>query len=478
MLKYEIFVSARQPELNEERKAVDDLIHEYNLLEEYFSVYRFEKEPASSEAAPKAFLKSVKKSHIYLGIFGSEYGNTDSKGISWTENEYRTALDRNKYIMLFLKKGVGVREKKLGDLIAEISKRHIYNEFSDIAGFKKVIFSSLLEYLKVKNIISGVGFESSICRKAVIRDLDQAKVQWLVKEAKKTRDVNFSHCYKPRDVIVNLNLLNKNRLTNGAILLFGKNLSKCNLHAETICLRFSGSIEKKPYRPKVFDKNIFDQIEGAYRFVLENIHNTLSRQPGSARTISRYEIPEYAIQEAIVNAISHRDYTSKANVKISIFADRIEVTNPGRLPPDVTIELLKKLRLPHPRNPLLCHVLWLADYSQKAGSGISEIINKCIEHGLPEPTFEQIEGYFRVVIWRDKYTDDFLDREGIVGRLRLAVEYVKKTGYITHVTYKKLMTDTYGTFADRTLYRDLMELVKKDVLKPIGKKKGRKYTLR
>ncbi len=46
-----------------------------------------------------------------------------------------------------------------------------------------------------------------------------------------------------------------------------------------------------------------------------------------------YELPREAVAEAIVNAVVHRDYTSNASVQVMLFADRLEIWNPGELPP-------------------------------------------------------------------------------------------------------------------------------------------------
>ena len=66
-----------------------------------------------------------------------------------------------------------------------------------------------------------------------------------------------------------------------------------------------------------------------------------------------YEIPPDVIREAIVNAVAHRDYTSNGSVQVMVFADRVEIWNPGSLPPSLS---LAQLRQPHgsiPANPLL-----------------------------------------------------------------------------------------------------------------------------
>ena len=103
-----------------------------------------------------------------------------------------------------------------------------------------------------------------------------------------------------------------------------------------------------------------------------------------------------AVAEAIVNAVAHRDYTSNASVQVMLFADRLEVWNPGELPPPLTPE---SLRAPHasasiPRNPLIADPMFLARYAEKAGSGILDMIARCKQAGLPTPEFRQEGGQF------------------------------------------------------------------------------------
>ena len=53
---------------------------------------------------------------------------------------------------------------------------------------------------------------------------------------------------------------------------------------------------------------------------------------GAARREEILEIPEKALREALINAVSHRDYFSNAHIFVEIHDDRIEITNPGGLP--------------------------------------------------------------------------------------------------------------------------------------------------
>ncbi|MDO9586217.1 MAG: ATP-binding protein [Syntrophales bacterium] len=107
-----------------------------------------------------------------------------------------------------------------------------------------------------------------------------------------------------------------------------------------------------------------------------------------------YELPRLAVAEAIVNAVAHRDYTSNASVQVMLFSDRLEVWNPGQLPPPLT---LKALRAPHPsipHNPLIAEPLFLTRYIEKAGTGILDMIKLCKAAGVPTPQFRQDGGQF------------------------------------------------------------------------------------
>ena len=110
-----------------------------------------------------------------------------------------------------------------------------------------------------------------------------------------------------------------------------------------------------------------------------------------------YEIPKEVVTEAIVNAVAHRDYTDNGSVQVMLFMDRLEVWNPGRLSPPLTLE---KLRVPHrsvPVNPLLAESLYLAEYIERMGTGTLDMIRRCVEASLPEPEFTVTDGFVTTV---------------------------------------------------------------------------------
>lgn len=114
-----------------------------------------------------------------------------------------------------------------------------------------------------------------------------------------------------KDIFTHLNLLNSGKLTNAAVLLFGENPHKYFLQSEIKCLHLHGTEIEKPFDSyHIYKGTIFDQIDNALGFVLDRLKRPVIPEPGKAATLRPFEIPEFVIREAIVNAVAHRDYNS------------------------------------------------------------------------------------------------------------------------------------------------------------------------
>ncbi len=179
------------------------------------------------------------------------------------------------------------------------------------------------------------------------------------------------------------------------------------------------------------------------------------------------------IREAIVNAVAHRDYTSAGAVQVSVFADRVEVWNPGTLPSSLTTE---SLRHPHgsiPRNHRICEVLFLARYIEKYGTGTLMMIRESLAHNLPEPDFSQRGGEFTVALWRDWLTDEVIAKLDLNDRQLQAIRYLKTHRMITNSIYQ-----VEFEASKRTASRDLDEMITKGIIKKVGTTgKGVHYSL-
>ena len=93
-------------------------------------------------------------------------------------------------------------------------------------------------------------------------------------------------------------------------------------------------------------------------------------------TPGELEIPVPALEEAIVNALIHRNYYIQSPIKIFIFNDRVEICSPGKLPNSLTVEKIKN-GLSIVRNPIIHSIAPFVLHYSGFGSGVERIVDIC-----------------------------------------------------------------------------------------------------
>lgn len=202
-------------------------------------------------------------------------------------------------------------------------------------------------------------------------------------------------------VLKSLNLMDDGRITNAALLLFGKEPQRFFPTSEVKCVQFYTNTISKPLASyQVFNGSLFEMIDNAVSFVMSHIDARVGERDKSAEVDVNFELPLKSVTESIVNSICHRDYTSNGSVQVMLFPNRLEVWNPGRLPFGITTA---QLSLPHtsiPANPVLANPLYLAGYIERLGTGTSDMVDECVALGLKAPEFIQ-DSNFRAILWRE-----------------------------------------------------------------------------
>lgn len=142
-------------------------------------------------------------------------------------------------------------------------------------------------------------------------------------------------------------------------------------------------------------------IEQALDFVRRNIEVNARLDEGGRRH-ERWDYPLEALRETIVNAVAHRDYTiGVMDIELSIYADRIEIVSPGRLPNTVTVD---KMRAGYraSRNELVKEVLRDYRYIEATGLGVPrKIIRGMRIHNATEPDLLEENDRFLVRLWKE-----------------------------------------------------------------------------
>ena len=241
--------------------------------------------------------------------------------------------------------------------------------------------------------------------KASLDDLDSDQMRRFIRTARGAREFPLTEGASTQELLGHLNLLNDGRPTNAAVLVFGKAPQQFLISSEVKCAHFHGTEVAKPIPSyQVYNGTAFQLVDQAVDFVLSKIALSVGTRAESTRAPVSYEIPKEVVREAIVNAVAHRDYTSSASVQVMLFSDRLEVLNPGRLPPPLTLEQLRDTHPSVPNNRLLARSLYLTQYIEEMGTGTLDMIRRCSDAGLPEPEFTDSSG-FKITIWRVKSTE-------------------------------------------------------------------------
>ena len=309
----------------------------------------------------EVYLDEVARCDIYVGLFGAEYGYEDETGISPTEREFDQATVLGKHRLVFVKgAGGSARHPKMRALVGRAQAGLVRRRFGTSAELVAGFYAALVQYLEAGELLRFGPFDASPCTRATLDDLDFGRMSLFIRIARSARQFPLPEGTPPKALLRHLNLLNNGRLTNAAVLLFGKAPQRFLISSEVKCAHFHGTEVAKPIPSyQVYKGTVFALVDQAVDFVLSKITLSVGTRAESVQAPVAYEIPKEVVTEAIVNAVAHRDYTDNSSVQVMLFADRLEVMNSGQLPPPLTVEKLRVAHQSLPGNPLLAESMYL-----------------------------------------------------------------------------------------------------------------------
>ncbi len=391
----QIFVSSVQREFAGERRAIRDFLQKDPLMRRFFSVFLFEDLPALDRRADRVYLDETDGSTVYVGLFGSDYGSEDEEGISPTEREFDRATKRRKTRLVFVKGAEETRRHpKMRALIAKAESLVVRRRFVSLPELIGGLYAALVQHLEDSDLIRTGPFDAAPCSKATLADLDGERMATFLRRARRARGFPLPAESTSEELLTHLNLLDEGRPTHAAVLLFGRAPQRFLISSQVKCAHFHGTGVEKPIPSyHVYKGTAFDVVDQAIDFVMSKIDLAVGTRALSTAVPVAYEIPLEVVREAIVNAVAHRDYTSKGSVQVMLFADRLEVWNPGGLPASLTLDMLRRPHASVPANPLLAEAMYLVKYIEAMGTGTEDMIKRCRKTGLREPEFAVRDGF-------------------------------------------------------------------------------------
>ncbi|WOX57993.1 ATP-binding protein [Methanoculleus receptaculi] len=336
---------------------------------------------------------------FHVGLFGNDYGSENAGVVSPTGREFDLAAAERKCRLIYVRgRDDAARHPKVRALVGRAEAGLIRKRFSTPSELVTGLYAVLVEYLEERQLIRSGPFDAAPCTKATLEHLDPERMAWFLRTARATRRFPIAPDASSTDLLEHLNLLDDGRVTNAAVLLFGKQPQRFLISSEIKCAHFHGTEVAKPIPSyQVYKGTVFDLVDAAVDFVLSKIALSVGIREAGPQAPVRYEIPNEVVAEAIVNAVAYRDYTSNGSVQVMLFSDRLEIWNPGRLPPSLTLEKLRQAHGSVPTNPLLAEPMYLTGYIERMGTGTRDMIRHCNEAWLPEPEFAVSDGFQTII---------------------------------------------------------------------------------
>ncbi|MEX0983392.1 MAG: ATP-binding protein [Bacteroidales bacterium] len=290
------------------------------------------------------------------------------------------------------------------------------------------------------------------------QDLKSDTFDFFRKKAVKAQRIDEEVLSDTNDhLIENLQLKENDYIKRAAILLFHPNPEKFVTGAY-IKIGYFLSDENLKFQDEVHG-NIFEQVEKTMDLLFTKYINSSISYEGLSR-VEKYEYPKEAVREALLNAVSHKDYSEGVPVQISVYQDKIIFWNEGRLPENWTVEKLLTKHPSKPFNPDIANALFRSGYIESWGRGTIKMINECVQFGIPKPIYFYDMSGFWVEFRKENLNPEYLKNLGLNERQISAIEHFKNKGKMTNSDYQAIFKVSRNTAS-----RDLTDLVDKGILK-------------
>ncbi len=333
------------------------------------------------------------------------------------------------------------------------------------------------EIRRLASVKSTGDFEAEEVPGATFEDLDSDMLdEYFSKREERLRRV-FTGDRKA--LLREIGALNEeNKPTVAGILLFNKYPQQWLPHSGIVFVKFVGSEPRGEDGMAGYARR--EEITGPLARMVENLWElTWSEMAVSAvvRGLEReetYEYPAFAVREALVNAVCHRDYRLRGRrIEVRMYRDRLEVISPGGLPGFITVDNIVEEHFS--RNPRLVGSLFQWGYIEELGLGIDRMIEEMLQSGHKRPTFTAKPYSFTVTLYNARERAPvFPDGKVLNNRQMRAMQYVREHGSVTNREYRTLCPDVSA----ETVRLDLSDLVEQGLLLKIGSKKGTYYILK
>ncbi len=312
-------------------------------------------------------------------------------------------------------------------------------------------------------------WENSPALEATLDNLDKEEISRAIELSNNIGRTTRFKADDPLTFLSHFQLYRNNQLTNSAIVLFGKEPNYFLPQCRTRIIHFGESKSANEYVDTlIVEDNLFKSFRRIQDYFKKNLPIQSKFSDTNWQRKDQPKYPEKALDEAVINAMMHRDYSDPTGeVFIGIYSDKIEVVNSGELPESLKDANLKKSHRSIPPNPVITHMVYLCGMIEKVGRGtvlITELFN---EYGLAEPH------------WKSKNGGTILTLPGTPKLFKLnnrMLRFINEMHPDNAYSSEDYMEFFMGDIKERTARMDLQKLTEGGWLKKIGDGPQTRYT--
>jgi len=238
---------------------------------------------------------------------------------------------------------------------------------------------------------SAPDYSAETCDAAILGDLNPDAIEEFRARWIKHSENNRLSEIPPQQLLEDASLMVDGKITHAALVLFGTETAlQIHLPQAEIIFEYKSSERAGPAQQRV---NIREGFFSCYDRLWELINLRNDNQHYS-EGLFVYDIPtfdERTIREALLNAISHRDYRLGGSIFIRQFPQKVEIVSPGGLPEGITLENI--IDRQNPRNRPIAEAFEKCNLVERSGQGMNLIYERLIEQSKPLPDFSNTDDY-------------------------------------------------------------------------------------
>ena len=315
---------------------------------------------------------------------------------------------------------------------------------------------------------AGHDFSADICADATMEDLDPAAIEefrnrWLKKSGNQGL-ATLSHA----QLLTDAEALVDGELTYAALVLFGshKALGRHLAQAEVIFEYRSSDASGPAQQRREFRQGFFSSYDDLWELI--NLRNDIQHFQSGLFVLDVPTFSERVVREAVLNAVSHRDYQLGGSVFIRQYPRRLVIESPGGFP--VGINEQNILDRQSPRNRRIANIFAKCGLVERSGQGMNLMYELSIQESKERPDFTNSDQY-QLTLTLDGEVHDprFLQFLEQVGRETIKLFSTADFLLLDHIHRE-------GKIPERLMNR-LQTLVELGVVERFGRGRGVKYIL-